>query len=249
MSWVLSLALAFVATLSTPFAWAYRPFVSTNAAVEDPKEIEVQLGYFKLERNEGETFFVIPQVELDYGIIHNIEAEAEFEVAEPVDEDSIQLVDPGLKLKAVVKEGFLQEKKGASIAVEASLLLPSTIEEERTPGFEGLGILSERLSVFTLHFNLGGGIAREQAHPFFIWGMIWELPIISKLRLVGEFNGEHVEEESFDDSALVGFIWHSPWPSAFFDLGIRRGISGETPDWQLTTGITFSFSLGSSIEK
>jgi hypothetical protein len=29
---------------------AYRPFVSTDAAVSDPREVEIELGYFTLER-------------------------------------------------------------------------------------------------------------------------------------------------------------------------------------------------------
>ena len=31
------------------WAWAYRPFVSTDTAVADPKECEIELGYFNLE--------------------------------------------------------------------------------------------------------------------------------------------------------------------------------------------------------
>jgi hypothetical protein len=240
----LSLASACVLIFSASPAWGYRPFVSTNAVVEDPREIEVELGYFKLERNERKTTFDIPQVELDYGIVNNLEVEAEFEVAEIADEDDIQLLDPELSLKAVLKEGFLQEKKGLSIAVKTSLLLPSTIQEERKFGFEEVGILSGKLSLLTLHLNLGGGINRE-GNLFTTWGLIWELPIIPKLRLVGEVNGEKAKEESFDNSALVGFIWQPLWPDVFFDLGIRKGISGEAADWEFTTGITFSFSLGS----
>ena len=31
-------------------SWAYRPFVSTDAAVADPQEVEIELGYFTLEK-------------------------------------------------------------------------------------------------------------------------------------------------------------------------------------------------------
>ena len=242
-----SLALVYLFILSTSPAWGYRPFVSTDAAVEDLKEIEVQLGYFNLERTDGKTTFIIPQVELDYGILNNLEVEAELEVAKPSDEDGIELVDSELSLKAVLKEGILQEKNGLSIAVQASLLLPSTVEEERNFGFKGVGILSEKISFFTFHLNLGGGV--DKVNPFVIWGMIGEVPIIPRFRLVGEVNGERVKGESFDNSGLLGFIWKSPWRDTFIDLGIRRGISGDAPDWGFTTGLTFSFSLGSSSGK
>ena len=36
--------------LSQSVAWGYRPFVSTDAAVVDVKEMEVEIGYFNLER-------------------------------------------------------------------------------------------------------------------------------------------------------------------------------------------------------
>lgn len=34
-------------------AWGYRPFISTDAAGVDPKEMEIELGYLNLERTEG----------------------------------------------------------------------------------------------------------------------------------------------------------------------------------------------------
>ena len=34
-------------------AFAYRPFVSTDAAVADVHEVEIELGYFNLEREKG----------------------------------------------------------------------------------------------------------------------------------------------------------------------------------------------------
>jgi hypothetical protein len=36
-------------------AWAYRPFVSTDAAVADPQEVEIELGYVILDHDTGKT--------------------------------------------------------------------------------------------------------------------------------------------------------------------------------------------------
>ncbi len=47
-------------------AWGYRPFVSTDAAVVDPREVEVELGYFNLERADEENTFITPQVVLNW---------------------------------------------------------------------------------------------------------------------------------------------------------------------------------------
>src|SRR5574337_1908815 len=83
--------------LSASTAWGYRPFVSTDAAVADPKELEIELGYFNLERSRGKTTFIVPKVILNCGVISDVEVVGEFEVAEPSREGA-QLVDPGLFL-------------------------------------------------------------------------------------------------------------------------------------------------------
>src|SRR5574337_1328521 len=116
--------------LSASTAWGYRPFVSTDAAVADPKELEIELGYFALERNKGANTFIVPKVVLNYGIVRDLEVVGEFQVAKPPDE-GVQLVDPGLFLKAVLREGVLQEKEGIGVAVEIGPLLPSTGQGER----------------------------------------------------------------------------------------------------------------------
>lgn len=69
------------------------------------------------------------------------------------------------------------------------------------------------------------------------------LPIIPRFRLVGEVNGDSVKVKAVDNFPLLGFIWQSPWSNILIDAGIRRGI--ETSDGQFTTGLTFSFFLGS----
>ncbi|HEX9446001.1 MAG TPA: hypothetical protein VGA73_17910 [Candidatus Binatia bacterium] len=165
-------------------AWAYRPFVSTDAAVADVKELEIEIGYFNLERNKGNSTFIIPQAVLNYGVIHNLELVAEFAVEEPR-HSSTRLVDFALSLKAVLKEGILQEKDGVSFAVEAGALLPSTNKEEKRFGFQGIGILSGRLAPLTAHVNFGGGVDRAHHNPFVVWGVIAELPVAPTFRLVG----------------------------------------------------------------
>lgn len=230
---------------SESIAWAYRPFIATDAAVTDPKEMEIELGYFNLERERGRTTFIVPKVVLNYGLMRNLELVGEFSVEEPT-RGSVRLADPGLSLKAILKEGVLQEKSGISFAVEAGLLLPSTSKEENRFGFEGIGIMSGKLGGLTYHANVGGGVDRGKNNPFVGWGLIGEIFVGPKLRLVGEVNGESVRSKSADNSALVGFIWQAPWQNVFMDAGIRRGISSATADWMFTTGLTFSFSLGTA---
>jgi hypothetical protein len=244
---VTSLSLSIVLLLlSQSFAWGYRPFVSTDAAVADLKEMEIELGYFNLEREKGRNTFIVPKVVLNYGLVRNLELVGEFAVEEPP-HGPVRLADPALSVKAVLKEGV--EKSGVSFAVEAGPLLPSTNREEKRFGFEASGILSGKLDALTYHVNFGGGVDRAQTNPFLVWGVIAEVPITPKLRLVGEINGESVRGNRPDNSALIGFIWKSPLSNLSIDAGIRRGISSAAADWMFTTGLTFSFSLATAAHK
>jgi hypothetical protein len=237
--------LVFCTTVSyVASAWGYRPFVSTDATVVDPKEVEVELGYFNLERVDEENTFITPKVVLNWGLIRNLEVVGEFEVEKAPDE-SARVVDPALFLKAVLKEGSLQGEDGMSVAVEAGPLLPATVAGERKFGFEGIGIISGRFVDFTYHVNVGGGMNRAKTDPFAVWGVIVEFPILRNVRLVGEINGEGGEGERADNSGLFGFIWQPASSELLVDLGLRRGISSAASDWQLTTGLTFAFSLPS----
>jgi hypothetical protein len=158
----------------------------------------------------------------------------------------VNVVDPALSIKGVLKEGVLQEKEGISIAVEVSWLLPSTEKGERNFGFEGIGVLTDKLGPFIFHLNGGLGVERSTGDLIGIWGVIGELPVATGLRLVGEVNGEKPRRGAQSDSALLGLIWQ-PWSSKniWFDAGIRRGFTGGVPDWQFTFGITFGFSVSS----
>jgi hypothetical protein len=148
--------IALLLLLSPSLAWGYRPFVSTDAAVADVKEMEIEIGYFNLERDRGKNTFLVPKTVLNYGLIRNLELVGEFAVEEPP-HGSVRLIDAALSLKSVLKEGVLQEKDGISFSVEAGPLLPSTNTEEKRFGFEAIGILSGKLSALTYHLNFGGG--------------------------------------------------------------------------------------------
>src|SRR5262249_40419882 len=65
---VLILAVGIYVLARSSSAFAYRPFVSTDAAVADPKEIEIELGYFTLDRTKDENTFIIPRTALNYGL-------------------------------------------------------------------------------------------------------------------------------------------------------------------------------------
>jgi hypothetical protein len=220
-------------------AWAYRPFVSTDAAVADPREVEIELGYFNFAHTGGTNSTTIPGVVLNYGVVKNLELVGEFRVdVSP----GVEVTDPALSLKGVVQEGVLQDRQGLSVAVEASLLLPSTVAGERGVGFETVGIVSGKLAPVIVHVNGGGGLDRG-GRLFGVWGVIGEVPVHEKVRVVGEVNGESIEGLPPNNSALIGVIWQPTSRNLFFDAGVRRGLSTAAPDWQFTVGLTFGFSL------
>jgi len=230
--------LLLVASTAAP-ASAYRPFVSTDAAVADPGAVEIELGYFSVERARGESTFTTPSVVLNYGLVRNWEAVAEFGI---VNSPGFDITDPALSLKGVLREGILQEKPGLSVAVEASLLLPSTRPDVDHFGFQGVAIVSAGLGPFIVHVNGGGGVDRVDTRPFGIWGVIGELPVVSRLRVVGEVAGEDVRGERPVHSALIGLIWQVA-SSVSVDAGVRLGLTEAAPDWQFTAGVTFAFGL------
>ena len=228
-----------VLLLLSPDARAYRPFDSTDADVTDAKELEIELGYFTMERTDGENSFVVPQFVLNYGLSSHLELVAEFELEKPQG-SSGEVTDAAILLKRLVNEGVLQDQPGRSFAIEAGVLLPSTSEQQY--GAEAIGVLSGQLSSFLYHLNFGGGLDRTDSRAFAVWGAILELPVRANLRVVGEINGESVRGEAAENSALLGVIWESPASGHSFDAGVRWGLSSAAPDWALTLGWTFSFA-------
>src|SRR5262245_3906524 len=81
-AWGILLGL-FIVILSPSPGLGYRPFVSTDAAVADVKEVEIEFGYFNLERDRGRNTFIVPKAVLNYGLIRNLEVVGEFAVEEP----------------------------------------------------------------------------------------------------------------------------------------------------------------------
>ena len=218
---------------------AYRPFVSTDAAVSDVREFEVEIGYFTLERTGRDNTITTPSVVLNYGFTKNWEVIAEFRLqASP----ELEITDPGLSLKSVLKEGVLQEKEGVSIAIEAGLLLPSTVSHEHGLGVQATGAVSGKVAPATLHVNIGGGLDRD-TRGFVSWGVICELPVHPRLRLAAEVNGEGTQGRQPNNSGLVGVLWQPTSRNLVLDAGVRRGFGGAAPDWQFTLGLTFGFPL------
>jgi hypothetical protein len=232
--------------LSMPTAaLAYRPFVSTDAAVAEPGTVEIEFGYAGFRRDGSQDAIVAPTVVANVGIGSDVELVGEFKVVHDVD-GATQAEDSALSVKWVARDGFLQERGTApSVALELSLLLP-TIRTQNHPGGELAGIVSGTVLGWTYHLNAGPLVEAGEAEPGALWGAILEHALSEHLRAVGEVNGDSVHGDPADNSGLVGMIWKvDPPPSALhdlaFDVGVRRGISRAAVDWAGTAGLTFAF--------
>ena len=72
--------------------WAYRPFVSTDAAVADPREIEIEFGALTLDRTGPENAFTAPSAVVNYGVHERWELVGQFGVQEG---SGTEITDPG----------------------------------------------------------------------------------------------------------------------------------------------------------
>ncbi len=154
-------------------AWAYRPFDSTDPAVADAGEFEVELSPVSFRHNDDGPAWISPSARLNYGFAENWEVVLEGQGEHPKHERSA-LVDNALSLKTVLQEGSLQHKTGLSIASEGSVLLPG-INEEPGAGAGLTGIIGQRWDWGSVHINLGASRSREGNGELF-FGTILEGP-------------------------------------------------------------------------
>jgi len=226
---------------STVVAQAYRPFISTDAAVADKGVSEVELGLVDFTNDRGQNTVAAPDLRYNYGFATNWEvvAEGALQVYNSASSHDYELIDPQLSLKAVFLNGPLQDGPWpVSLAVETSALLPETTPDSGF-GFQGVLAASFRFEEFTFHVNGGGGFQRGSSDSFELWGVIVERPIFKSLRLAAEFNGQYAQNLTADNSALVGLLWD--YHKITFDAGVRFGLSQAAPDVAFTTGLTFRF--------
>lgn len=221
-------------------ASAYRPFDGTDAAVAEPGETELELGpiqYF--ERGSTSTLFS-PDIVFNYGIGERWELVLQSRLAHELSPDSEgpKLIDNGVFLKGVLREGSLQDKPGPSVAAEFGLLLPSTRDEPGTGAALTL-IVSQRWQALTLHFNAEVAMTRRQLVDT-AYSVILEGPHNWPVRPVGEFFFEREFGGSKVSSALVGAIWQVN-DNLAVDVALRGGWIDDVAFKEVRAGVTIGF--------
>ena len=232
-----------VAMLATP-ALAYRPFDSTDANVAAPGEFELELGPIGRLSEGTDKFRVAPAVVANLGLPWRSELvlEGQREVAlDPAPgTPHSSIVDTGVFVKTVLREGVLQDTTGPSVAAEYGLLLPEVHGESGT-GASVAGIVSQRWEAGTLHLNAALAWNREHEPDLFI-GAILEGPYSWPLRPVAEVFGEQASGSPRTNSALLGAIWRAR-DDLTFDVGLRYAHAGEEIVREVRLGLTWTFSF------
>lgn len=225
------------------FAFAYRPFDSTDADVAKAGEVELELGPVQWLRQNGKRFLQVPAVIANFGLERGRELviEGRHEVAldpEP-DEHRSALVDNGVFIKQVLRRGALQDEPGLSVATEYGVLLPDVHGEHGT-GASVAGIVSQRGDAGTLHLNGVLSWTREHEPGLFL-GAILESPYSWPVRPVAEVYTDQARGSARVNSGLVGAIWRAR-DGLSFDVGLRYAKAGDDQIHELRLGLTWAFS-------
>jgi hypothetical protein len=240
-----------VATLALGLAWplaalAYRPFNSTDAAVADRGEVEIELGPVGFVKEGTDRFLVAPSVIFNWGFARAWELVLEgrhfVQLGQEITPPRFRIEDSALSVKHVLREGTLQEKAGPSVAAEAALLLPTINGGDAGVGGEGTVIVSQRWPDLTVHLN--GAVAWTRAHrPGLFAGTILEVHDAWVIRPVGEVFLEAERDVPTAVSALVGAIWRLR-DGLSLDAALRLARAGGVNTTELRAGLTWAFSVG-----
>jgi hypothetical protein len=225
-------------------AQAYRPFNSTDAAVADRGDLEIEFGPLGYLVQPPERSLVAPSLVLNWGFAERWEAVLEarhfVQLGATVEEPRLRVEDTALSLKHVLREGSLQRKSGVSVALELSALLP-TVNGEPGVGAEGTVILSRRWPDLTVHLN--GALAWTRAHePGVFGGLILEARDAWEVRPVAEVFVESERARPTTTSVLAGAIWRAR-DSLSFDAAVRFAREAGVATTELRLGLTYAFEV------
>jgi hypothetical protein len=223
-------------------ALAYRPFDSTDADVVKQGEFELELGPVGRRRESSKRIDVTPAVVGNFGLAGDrelvIQGQREVALDREPGEPRSAIVENGVFIKQVLRQGALQDAPGPSVATEYGLLLPS-VHGEKGTGLSVAGIVSQRTAAVSLHLNAALAWTREHEPDLFL-GAILEGPYSWAVRPVVEVFGEQASGSPRTTSSLVGAIWRAREGLAF-DVGIRKAHDGNETVRELRLGLTWTF--------
>jgi hypothetical protein len=234
-----------LATCWPATARAYRPFDSTDAAVAEKGDLELELGPIGYLVQGTDEALVVPSVILNWGFADRWEAVLEgrhlVRLGTQSQEPRSRVEDTAVSLKRVLRAGSLQERAGPSVATELGVLLP-TIHSEPGVGAEWALIVSRRWPDLTLHVN-GAAIWTRAHEPGAFGGVILEGHDAWAVRPVAEAFVEGERGSAATVSGLVGAIWRVR-DTLSLDAAVRLAHAGGTRTTELRLGLTWAFKVG-----
>jgi hypothetical protein len=226
--------------LSEP-SLALRPYDSTDADVAKQGELELELGPLGWRRDGSKRTAIAPAVIGNFGLEGNrelvIQGQREVALDREPGEPRSSIVDNGVFIKQVLRQGTLQDASGPSVATEYGLLLPS-VHGEKGTGLSLAGIVSQRTEAVSVHLNAALAWNREHEPDLFL-GAILEGPYYWVVRPVAEVFGEQASGSPRTTSMLVGAIWRFR-DGLSFDAGLRRAHDGVETIRELRLGLTWT---------
>jgi hypothetical protein len=234
---LVALAAAALASSVARRVAAYRPFDGTDAAVAELYNLEFEIGPVGYLRDRVGPALVAPALVANAGVLDDLElvAEARDVVYFPRGKKATaEIVDAAFDVKYVLRDGVLQDKKGPSIAAEASFLIP-TLDRQKA-GIALRLIVSEQAAPGTIHLNLQGGIDNDKKATL-EGGFIVEAPDTWAARPVGELAFEvHAKGEKVVSGLAV-------------DLAARLGDDDGQLFGELRGGFTWTLPFAKTPEK
>ena len=234
-------ALGALLLLSEPVL-ALRPYDSTDADVAKRGEFELEFGPVGWRHEGSQRIEVVPAAIGNFGLGHGrelvIQGQREVALERGPGEPRSAIVDNGVFIKQVLRQGVMQDAPGPSVATEYGLLLPSFHGGQGT-GLSVAGIVSQRTEAVSVHLNVALAWTREHEPDLFL-GAILEGPYSWAVRPVAEVFGEQASGSPRSLSRLVGAIWRVR-EGLSFDAGVRRAHDANETMRELRLGLTWTF--------
>ncbi|HTP49472.1 MAG TPA: hypothetical protein VMK42_02140 [Anaeromyxobacteraceae bacterium] len=160
--------------------------------------------------------------------------------------DEVSEAEPGfeqasLSLKRVLREGFLQQATGISIATELSLTFPTSSGLSQASAQWAL-IVSQRWRDLTFHLNVAPEWTNSQGFGLFS-GVILEAHDEWTVRPVAEIFAFPQHGLSTLYSGLVGAIWRIR-ENLSLDTAFRLARWDTTNAMEVRAGVTWGFNVG-----
>jgi hypothetical protein len=239
---VFAAAIVVLIAASPRAARAYRPFDGTDADVAELHTLELEIGpigYFRM----GSVHDLVTGGVVNYGFARRFELVVQgFDFAGLDGATSTapyKLTDTGVFVKAVLREGCLQDKSGPSVATEVGPLLPTVNGANGLGAYAG-GIISTCVSrSLIVHWNVEAQILRSTYDLDLFAGAILEPPPsrhvvrpVVELFIERDFGGAQTY------SGLVGAIWTVDSKLAL-DAAMREALIGGQNVSEIRTGFTW----------